>query len=47
MMLSDSTSYKSPPSRAVSGAGYPGCRQLDLLDNIVPNIANGVEEEES
>lgn len=30
--------------QAVSGAGYPGVASLDILDNIIPNIANGVEE---
>ncbi len=31
--------------QAVSGAGYPGVASLDIIDNIVPNIANGTEEE--
>lgn len=30
--------------QAVSGAGYPGVASLDIMDNIVPNIANGGEE---
>jgi aspartate-semialdehyde dehydrogenase len=30
--------------QAVSGAGYPGVPSLDILDNIIPNIANGGEE---
>ncbi len=30
--------------QAVSGAGYPGVASLDIVDNIVPNIANGGEE---
>lgn len=30
--------------QAISGAGYPGVASLDILDNIVPNIANGGEE---
>lgn len=31
--------------QAVSGAGYPGVASLDIIDNIIPNIANGTEEE--
>lgn len=31
--------------QAVSGAGYPGVASLDIIDNIIPNIANGGEEE--
>jgi aspartate-semialdehyde dehydrogenase len=31
--------------QAVSGAGYPGVPSLDIIDNIIPNIANGTEEE--
>lgn len=31
--------------QAVSGAGYPGVPSLDIYDNIIPNIANGGEEE--
>jgi aspartate-semialdehyde dehydrogenase len=31
--------------QAVSGAGYPGVASLDILDNIIPNIGNGTEEE--
>lgn len=30
--------------QAVSGAGYPGVASLDIIDNIIPNIANGGEE---
>src|SRR5215211_5953397 len=30
--------------QAVSGAGYPGVASLDILDNVIPNIANGAEE---
>jgi aspartate-semialdehyde dehydrogenase len=30
--------------QSVSGAGYPGVPSLDILDNIIPNIANGGEE---
>lgn len=30
--------------QATSGAGYPGVASLDILDNIVPNIAGGGEE---
>jgi aspartate-semialdehyde dehydrogenase len=30
--------------QAVSGAGYPGVPSLDILDNIIPNIADGGEE---
>lgn len=31
--------------QALSGAGYPGVASLDIMDNIVPNVANGGEEE--
>jgi aspartate-semialdehyde dehydrogenase len=31
--------------QALSGAGYPGVPSLDIMDNIIPNIANGGEEE--
>src|SRR5512145_1225982 len=31
--------------QAISGAGYPGVASLDIIDNIIPNIANGGEEE--
>ncbi|HJS18121.1 MAG TPA: aspartate-semialdehyde dehydrogenase [Anaerolineales bacterium] len=31
--------------QALSGAGYPGIPSLDILDNIIPNVANGGEEE--
>jgi aspartate-semialdehyde dehydrogenase len=31
--------------QAVSGAGYPGVASLDIMDNIIPNISNGGEEE--
>jgi aspartate-semialdehyde dehydrogenase len=30
--------------QAVSGAGYPGVASLDIIDNVIPNIANGGEE---
>ena len=31
--------------QAISGAGYPGVSSMDIIDNIIPNIANGVEED--
>lgn len=31
--------------QALSGAGYPGVPSLDIMDNIIPNVANGSEEE--
>jgi len=31
--------------QALSGAGYPGVPSLDIMDNVIPNIANGGEEE--
>jgi len=31
--------------QALSGAGYPGVSSLDIIDNIIPNVANGGEEE--
>ena len=31
--------------QALSGAGYPGIPSLDIIDNIIPNVANGGEEE--
>jgi aspartate-semialdehyde dehydrogenase len=31
--------------QALSGAGYPGVASLDIMDNIIPNVANGGEEE--
>ncbi len=31
--------------QALSGAGYPGIPSLDIMDNIIPNVANGGEEE--
>ena len=31
--------------QALSGAGYPGVPSLDIVDNIIPNVANGGEEE--
>ncbi|NOK59654.1 MAG: Aspartate-semialdehyde dehydrogenase [Chloroflexi bacterium AL-W] len=31
--------------QAISGAGYPGVASLDIIDNIIPNIANGGEED--
>ena len=30
--------------QAISGAGYPGVSSLDIIDNIIPNIADGGEE---
>lgn len=38
------TSMHVATLQAISGAGYPGVASLDILDNIVPNIANGGEE---
>src|SRR5262249_46194280 len=35
----------APTLQAVSGAGYPGVASLDILDNIIPNIAAGGEEQ--
>jgi len=31
--------------QALSGAGYPGIPSLDVMDNIIPNVGNGGEEE--
>jgi len=31
--------------QALSGAGYPGIPSLDIIDNIIPNVGNGGEEE--
>ena len=31
--------------QALSGAGYPGIPSLDIMDNVIPNVANGGEEE--
>jgi aspartate-semialdehyde dehydrogenase len=31
--------------QALSGAGYPGVPSLDIMDNVIPNIANGGEED--
>ena len=31
--------------QALSGAGYPGVSSLDIMDNIIPNVANGGEED--
>ena len=31
--------------QALSGAGYPGVPSLDIMDNIIPNVASGGEEE--
>lgn len=31
--------------QALSGAGYPGVASLDIMDNVIPNVANGGEEE--
>jgi aspartate-semialdehyde dehydrogenase len=30
--------------QALSGAGYPGVASLDIMDNVIPNVANGGEE---
>jgi aspartate-semialdehyde dehydrogenase len=31
--------------QALSGAGYPGVSSLDIMDNVIPNVGNGSEEE--
>src|SRR6185436_12453725 len=31
--------------QALSGAGYPGLSSLDIMDNVIPNVGNGGEEE--
>src|SRR5215207_8724940 len=31
--------------QALSGAGYPGISSLDIVDNVIPNVANGGEED--
>lgn len=31
--------------QALSGAGYPGISSMDIMDNIIPNVGNGGEEE--
>ncbi len=31
--------------QALSGAGYPGVPSLDIIDNVIPNVGNGGEEE--
>jgi aspartate-semialdehyde dehydrogenase len=31
--------------QSLSGAGYPGIPSLDIIDNVIPNVANGGEEE--
>ena len=31
--------------QALSGAGYPGISSLDIIDNVIPNVGNGSEEE--
>jgi aspartate-semialdehyde dehydrogenase len=31
--------------QALSGAGYPGVSSLDIMDNVIPNVANGGEED--
>src|SRR5215211_1066130 len=31
--------------QALSGAGYPGAPSLDIMDNVIPNVGNGGEEE--
>lgn len=38
------TQFHAATLQSVSGAGYPGVASLDILDNIVPNIADGGEE---
>lgn len=38
-------SFHASTLQATSGAGYPGVASLDILDNIIPNIANGGEEQ--
>lgn len=38
------TKFHAATLQAVSGAGYPGVASLDILDNVVPNIADGGEE---
>jgi len=31
--------------QALSGAGYPGVPSLDIIDNVIPNVGGGGEEE--
>ena len=31
--------------QALSGAGYPGVASMDVIDNVLPSIGNGEEEE--
>ena len=31
--------------QALSGAGYPGVPSLDIMDNVIPNVGNGGEED--
>jgi aspartate-semialdehyde dehydrogenase len=31
--------------QALSGAGYPGIPSMDIMDNIIPNVGNGGEED--
>ncbi len=31
--------------QALAGAGYPGVPSLDIMDNVIPNVGNGGEEE--
>ncbi len=31
--------------QALSGAGYPGVPSLDIMENVIPNVSNGGEEE--
>lgn len=31
--------------QALSGAGYPGVPSLDIMDNVIPNVASGGEED--
>jgi aspartate-semialdehyde dehydrogenase len=39
------TALHAATLQAISGAGYPGVASLDIIDNIIPNIANGGEED--
>ena len=31
--------------QSLSGAGYPGIPSLDIIDNVIPNVGNGGEED--
>jgi len=35
----------APSLQALSDAGYPGVSSPDIMDNVIPNVANGGEEE--